>query len=357
MIYEFYTPTSLPIEAFSVMGMSAKPNSDNPIGEFGTGLKLAVATVLRLGGTFEVFIDGTEYVFYTKNRDFRGSPHAQVMMRMRKGLLARYSYHELPFTLNYGRNLEAWQVYRELESNTRDEGGGSAWATDDEDAQYLFPRDKGTLIRVSCKGLEEAIESGAVFIKEAEVAWENNFMRVLETPSDFIYYRGIRVFALKHPSRYTYDFKPGHMKLTEDRSPTNVWWTMHLIQHSWMTNKIPMEHISKALKYDTNKDEPLFETHELTFDATSPGISDAFVTVARQLQKKGFVSSKIGTWLGGFTSVSKEKKAKKVSMEFTGDELKLLLDALALKPSQASAALSARIRARYTEVAHDDTPH
>lgn len=353
MIYEFYTPTSLPIEAFSVMGMSAKPNSDNPIGEFGTGLKLAVATVLRLGGTFEVFIDGTEYVFYTKNRDFRGSPHAQVMMRKRKGLLARYSYHELPFTLNYGRNLEAWQVYRELESNTRDEGGESGWY--DPDAELEYNRDKGTLIRLSCKGLEEAIENGTVFVKEAPVAWENEFMRVLEGPSNFIYYRGIRVFPLKHPSRYTYDFKPGHMKLTEDRSPTNVWWTMHLIQHSWMTCKVPMEHISKAFKYDTNKDEPLFETHELTFDATSPGISDAFVTVARQLQKKGFVSSKIGTWLGGFTSVSKEKKVKKVSMEFTGDELKLLLDALALKPSQASAALSARIRDKLSTLI-DDVP-
>lgn len=353
MIYEFHTPTSLPIEAFSVMGMSAKPNSDNPIGEFGTGLKLAVATVLRLGGTFEVFIDGTEYVFYTKNRDFRGSPHAQVMMRKRKGLLARYSYHELPFTLNYGRNLEAWQVYRELESNTRDEGGESRWFDPDDDFG-CFDRDKGTLIRLSCKGLEEAIENGAVFVKEAPVAWENEFMRVLEGPSNFIYYRGIRVFPLKHPSRYTYDFKPGHMKLTEDRSPTNVWWTMHLIQHSWMTCKVPMEHISKALKYDTNKDEPLFETHELTFDATSPGISDAFVTVARQLQKKGFVSSKIDTWLGGFTNVSKEKKVKKVSMEFTSDELKLLLDALALKPS-AGTVLAARIRSKLSTLI-DDVP-
>ena len=46
----FHSPTILPIEAATTMGVSVK-ESDNAIGKFGTGLKYAIAGVLRLGGT------------------------------------------------------------------------------------------------------------------------------------------------------------------------------------------------------------------------------------------------------------------------------------------------------------------
>ena len=43
----FHSPTILPIEAATTMGVSVK-ESDNAIGKFGTGLKYAIAGVLRL---------------------------------------------------------------------------------------------------------------------------------------------------------------------------------------------------------------------------------------------------------------------------------------------------------------------
>lgn len=317
-ILEFYTEAALPIEAFTVMGMSAKPNSKNPIGQFGTGLKLSVAATLRMGGTFRMWIDGVEYEFYTKGREFRGVEQQQVMVRRRKGILSRWSYVSLPFTLNYGRNLEAWQVYRELESNTRDEGGSSGWAENpSEDVQK-----KGTLIRVSCAGLEEAAEKGGVFMGNGlPLAWESAEFRVYDHPSEHVYYRGVRVFTLKYPSRFTYDFKPDQVKLTEDRSPENIWWMMYLIAHRWMTNPlVPKGAIYKALRYDENKYPPLFETHELNFDATIPSITPVFSQVASELKRKGFTSSRIAAFYTGFETHRRASHTTKIKVELTQEE-------------------------------------
>jgi hypothetical protein len=109
-----------------MMGANVKV-VDNPIGQFGTGLKYAVAVILRHGGTVRLFIETEEYEFYVHEKDFRGKELQTVRMRKRHGTLARWmSSRQLPFTLNYGRNWELWQAYRELESNARDERGGDS---------------------------------------------------------------------------------------------------------------------------------------------------------------------------------------------------------------------------------------
>ena len=43
----FITPTDLPLDAFTTFGVNHKPNTDSPIGYFGTGLKYVVAIVAR----------------------------------------------------------------------------------------------------------------------------------------------------------------------------------------------------------------------------------------------------------------------------------------------------------------------
>lgn len=299
----YVTTSLLPIEAFTVMGMSAKPNSTNPIGEFGTGLKLAVAATLRMGGKFRMWIGGVEYEFYVKDREFRGTEHKQVMLRKRRGMLAKWSYQELPFTLNYGRNLDWWQVHRELESNTRDEGGTTY-------IEKVYAGEGWTVIQIEHPGIVEAASEGGVFFDpgDAKPIWSSGAMEVYDMPSEHLYYRGVRVFTLQHPSRFTYNFKPGQVRLTEDRSPANVWWLNTLISNGWMTNSlIPKGALYKALNYDTAKDQPTFETHSLEYDPTAPGISGAFVGVARELKKKGFVSERVGAWYGGWSSVQEKK--------------------------------------------------
>lgn len=323
-VLEFRTNSLMPVEAFTVMGMSSKPNSENPIGEFGTGLKLALAAILRMGGTFKLYIGGEEYVFYTSTKTFRGDLHEQVMMRKRRGVLSRWQYSKLPFTLNYGRNLSPWQCYRELESNTRDEGGTSGWVDEEMPCQ---PHE--TVIYVTCPGMQEAVEKSDVFLQDdLPLAWKGPFFNVYDAPSQSLYYRGVRVFDLKHPSRFTYDFKPGQIKLTEDRTPKDVWYAMHQIQYGWMAHKIDKAIIYKALNYNDDKDEPRFETHELIFDPTSAIVTDTFVSVAKQLNKKGFTSSKIGSWSSGYYSHTKKAAERKAALNLTQDDIRVLVHAL-----------------------------
>lgn len=321
-IVSYWTPSVLPIEAFTVMGMSAKPNSKNPIGEFGTGLKLAVAATLRLGGEFRMFIENVEYVFYVKKRNFRGTEHDQVMLRKRKGgMLAKWSYQELPFTLNYGRNLSWWQIHRELESNTRDEDGEVAVGP----AEILKG---GTTIQVEHPEIVEAAIDGNVFFDpEEKPIWSADQFDVYDRPSEHLYYRGVRIFTMEYPSKFTYNFKHGHVRLTEDRSPSNVWWLNVLIRTGWMTTRsIPKETIERALKYNAKVDSPSFETHSLEYDASLPGISASFLEVARALKKSGFMSEKFGGFYGSWTTIQ-EKKAtaasryKRVRVTFEEAEL------------------------------------
>lgn len=57
----FENPGELDLNALRIMGVSVK-QSDSPIGMFGTGLKYAVATAMRLGGSVEIVIDMVPHV-------------------------------------------------------------------------------------------------------------------------------------------------------------------------------------------------------------------------------------------------------------------------------------------------------
>ena len=186
----------LPIEGFTTFGMSAKPGSTNPIGKFGTGLKNAVAIVLRLGGSIRVFRGDVEYVFYTKDEDFRGHTFQRICMKKRTGLLSKWSYEKLPFTTELGKHWEPWMAYRELEANTLDEEDGHSFITDAE----RFERDVAigitpcctagtTTIIVDCREVEDAhINRDKTFLPaDKEPIYEDPNVKIYEGQSEYIF--------------------------------------------------------------------------------------------------------------------------------------------------------------------------
>lgn len=205
----------LDIRAFTILGLHAKPKTDTPIGKFGSGLKYAVATLVRLGCRVQVFIGTTEYEFYTKQSDFRGAEFKQLMMRKRKGMLSRWTYVELPFTTEFGKFWKAWQAYRELESNTRDEGG----TTLPMEGNYVNLEDDTTVIVVSGEPYEEAYrDRDQVFLPQALTRREgDDKVQVFNEPSKHLYWRGIRIYDLDKPSIYTYNIL-ADLEITEDRT-------------------------------------------------------------------------------------------------------------------------------------------
>ena len=317
MIVQFRTDTAIPLEAFSLLGINVKV-SNTAIGRFGTGLKYAVAVILRHGGTIKLFIDGVEYEFYLANKEFRDKMFKQVRMRKKNRLGKWLSSKALPFTTEFGKDWQLWQAYRELESNTRDEAG-ETWSFDAASDDYLEPPATGTMIEINCPGFGDTLEEHEVFLpsedKRGRVVYSDEKVTIYDRKSKNLYYQGIRVYSLRYPARLTYDFKSGAVILTEDRTAANSWYLMHnlaqVIQQNMSDTKILYKILSKPK--DDNRFEPTFEVMELNFDHTEKG-SPEFSHVATSLNRSGSGGRSVSGYYGSYSSYSSMTAKKLVEL-------------------------------------------
>lgn len=322
-MYSFHTPTSIPLEAFTSFGVHAKPNTTNPLGHFGTGLKYAVAIILRMGGKIRLVVDGTEYEFYTMDANFRGKMIKKVRMRKRNSILAKWRSTELAFTTELGKNWGLWQAFRELESNTRDENGTSGVDLDAPDG--------GTLIEVTCNGFDEVSEEqNQVFLDtKGPKVGESTHVTIYDSPSKYIYYRGVRVHEMQYPARFTYDFKQGMVQLSEDRSAMDVYSMFAAISQTWIKDIHDSGAIFKALNKSKRVDESHFEGHDLSYNSYFTP-SNAFKSVARKLTMRGMATDAVtGFYYNLDAREQREKEeAKQSSLTLDIDEWKTILGLL-----------------------------
>lgn len=220
----FRTPSLIPIEAFTMVGVNAKPSTTNPIGFFGTGLKYAIAVLLRLGCKVTVFIGLVEYEFYTVKEDFRGKDFDFVYMKKRKGHFWSRPV-KLPFTLEYGKTWEVWQAYRELHSNTLDENGEIyECAIGDPGNPFVISDDQTVMVVEGEVFLQAYYDRYKTFLQDGlRVRSSTDRIQVIDKPSSHLYYRGMRIYDLpkEKQSRFTWNFL-GHVDLTEDRTAKYV---------------------------------------------------------------------------------------------------------------------------------------
>lgn len=193
----------LDINSIITFGVSVK-EKESAIGFFGTGLKYAIAVLLRNG--CDIFIKSGEdvYGFSTDELIVRGHSFTVVMM----------NGSPLSFTTEYGKTWELWQAARELYSNCLDECGT---VTDEIDVNF-----HGTQVVVSGDAFDLVWKERHTFLLSAPVLWANDSLEVCEGPSEYAYYQGIRAYTLPTKSKFTYNLKT-HQKLTEDRALAN-WW-------------------------------------------------------------------------------------------------------------------------------------
>ncbi len=277
------TPGLLDIRGFTILGLHAKPRTDTPIGKFGSGLKYAVATLVRLGCKVQVFIGGVEYEFYTKSSDFRGVEFQQLMMKKRKGIFSKWTYTELPFTTEFGKFWKAWQAYRELESNTRDENGSTFVVNDPFDTNDT----NTTIIVVTGEPYEEAYRNrDQVFLPEALTKRVgDDAVQVFNEPSKHLYWRGIRVYDLDKPSIYTYNIL-ADLELTEDRTIKYMFYA-----HSHIAGFIARTKDTRLINAVVSAPDSQFEA-KLDFDYAYTSPSAEFSEVIRKKRSRGsYVSS------------------------------------------------------------------
>lgn len=208
----FHNPGLIEANAFRLMGASVK--SENAFGRFGTGLKYAVATVLRGGGSIRVHSGERTFNFALEPSELGGKTFDEVVLIEDMGDLPDTTT-PLGFTSALGRDWEPWMAVRELGCNARDEGGDFGLI----DPATLNPPRVYTMFLVSWPKVEAEWDAvlASTFAPGGEVLLEEAGVRVLPGPSEYLYHRGVRVWKLPKPSVFTYDIT-APVDLTEDRT-------------------------------------------------------------------------------------------------------------------------------------------
>lgn len=195
----------LDTRAIKTFGVSAK-EKENAIGYFGTGLKYAIAILIREGLKVELMAGGRHFVFAKKQTDFRGTTFEAITM----------NGEDLPFTTQLGRNWQVWQAFRELYCNALDENGR---VYQSEDPPILDGTSSSTHFIVSGPAIKEAFNTRhkIVLSLPSSMKTEVEGLEIYSQSSQSLYYRGVRVFDFDRPSLFTYNILE-ELELTEDRT-------------------------------------------------------------------------------------------------------------------------------------------
>lgn len=206
----FQNPGLIDMMAVKTLGVNVKVK-DTAFGFFGTGLKFAIATILRNGGKITIWRGPKAHLVRTRVRTIRDEPFKVVTLDGK----------ELGFTDELGKNWEPWMVLRELGCNAKDEDGYFFKAADGSNIGEHLLDDRTTIV-VEWDELDKAYDQqGSIFIQGQPAAVQGD-IEVRTGPSQYIYYRGIRAYKLEHKSALTYNIT-SEQRLTEDRTLMSVW--------------------------------------------------------------------------------------------------------------------------------------
>lgn len=213
----FENPGEIDAAAIRTFGVSVK-EGENPIGFFGTGLKYALAILLRTRHSVVIQSGLAKHRFALKEISIRGEKFQVVTM----------DRHELGFTSQVGKTWELWMAYRELHCNCKDESG-TVFLADHP------PKPKAGVTRVIVGGEDFRHEhdkrSSFILLGEPWLKLKN--CEVYDGESRGIFYRGILVHRLPQAevSKYTYNIT-AQVDLTEDRTAKHAFMFPHLITAS-----------------------------------------------------------------------------------------------------------------------------
>ena len=200
----FQNPGLIELAAVTTLGVSVK-EGDLPIGFFGTGLKFAIATILREGGTVTLYRGLDRHEFSVRTITVRNEKFQQVCM----------DGQPLGFTTQLGRTWKPWMAFRELASNCCDEDGRYF----DGSTTGWEPQPDATTI-VATGAFNEVWHERRKVMLESIPLKTNEHVEIHEGPSAYVFYRGVRIHTLDRPSAFRYNIRTP-LDLTEDRTAAN----------------------------------------------------------------------------------------------------------------------------------------
>lgn len=203
----------LDLHAITTFGASVKEGS-SPIGQFGTGLKYAIAVLLRLEQLVTIQVGGVAYSFHTEKTEIRGKSFDMVWMESNTGDSIKCG-----FTTELGKHWDLWMAYRELVCNCMDEGGTTT--------KVDYPADAGesqTIVTVSGAAFDEVYANRHQYILEGtpHLTFDDLVDVRVGVASTHLYYRNINVGRFNLPMLHTYNVRQS-IELTEDRTAKYPW--------------------------------------------------------------------------------------------------------------------------------------
>ena len=300
------------IDPLSLVTMGASVKSkDSPIGYFGTGLKFAMASILRMGGEIEIFIGEKKYIVETRSTEIRGQDFDLIYI---DGERAGY-------TTQLGRDWEPWMAYRELHSNALDEPNYEI-----DHGEPPAPKTGETQIRVwENKIQEEFYTRDKTFIETEPLFTVKNVEFHPGSGEKFIYYRGVKVGAFERPTMFRYNILNG-LTLTEDRT----------IAHNWAADG----EISRAIKGIEDVDvissiltcNKKFMEHDIQHGRQTYDKSEAFMEAARNVLKDVSVDkSKIGDGAKDFLEAMRKQDVESATVIEPDSNMDAMLSAAIAK--------------------------
>lgn len=254
---------AIELAAITTMGISVK-DSDNPIGFFGTGLKYALAVLLREKAEITIKSrDFTAMVFGSKI-NVRGKEFTTVNLDVRRAC-GETLFVDMGITTHLGANWGFSEAFRELYSNTLDEGG-EVWKSSECDKTF------DTVISVKSDGIEGAYDSREELfpnLRNKTLLYQNDMVQVYKWFSDNLYYKGVKVHETGG-SYFTYNFLDGQ-SLTEDRTLSSLWRAKYEVSNILAANLCYNEAVAMF-----SSGEPFESECDMSDRPTvSPGFLDA----------------------------------------------------------------------------------
>lgn len=190
----------IPIRAITTFGVNAK-QTEGAIGHFGTGLKYAIAVILREGGSITIWRGKKAIGFSTKQTTIRGKFFNTVTM----------NGSDVGFTTELGKGWATWMAFRELYCNAMDEGGFATRV-----GEPVTGEAEKTKIVVSGADFENIWDQRSDIILQSQPLCKTAHVEIHAGNSEYVFYRGIRAYRMRSPSIFTYNITKA-MELSEDR--------------------------------------------------------------------------------------------------------------------------------------------
>jgi len=274
----FSNAGEIDIRAVTTFGVSAK-EGDNPIGKFGTGLKYAIAGVLRLGGTIRILTCEDEFTFASRVDLVRGKEFSFVTMQNLRGDPA-----EIGFTTDLGAHWEPWMIFRELYSNMLDENGSVEQVESTDEIPDFGIED--TIIIVDCAEMDEVFAQREKYFPQFEGAplFKNSAVEIWPGRASGLFFKGILALPFAEGTESSFTYNVLHGELSEDRLLKAEWnarWNITALLIAEMQFTTAVEVFTAGA-----------ETWESGFDWSVGTMGEGAKKAAKMLEVKGILKNK-----------------------------------------------------------------